>query len=273
MQAVMMMIRRWCDIDIQNLFVTHENKWSGILDAIGLDINNAWLQFRFDYSDALTIYDDIQISVMWEIIYDINHLKYNKFIAAASAEYEPIENYNMIEVGQDIRTPNLTNQMTLNTTVAMTDTRSTQVYSHAENTSQINQTRTNTDTPSNYTTTSTHKVNPYDNPGFVNAEEDVSVQTGSRTNTETYSGNPDTSSTSGNSSTTNSGGTSTTNTGTNTSTETGTEKNDHKLTRRGNIGVTTSQQMLESELALAEKMTLFRIIEQDIASKLFLQVW
>lgn len=268
-----MMIRQWHDVDVPNIFITYRDDWRPILEALGMDINVAWLMFSRDYDNAYTIYDDDMIYSIWREVYQANYLKYQKFIAAAIAEYEPIENYNMIEVGQDIRTPNLTNQMTLNTTAAMTDTRSTQVYSHAENTSQINQTRTNTDTPSNYTTTSTHKVNPYDNPGFVNAEEDVSVQTGSRTNTETYSGNPDTSTTSGNSSTTNSGGTSTTNTGTNTSTATGTEKNDHHLTRRGNIGVTTSQQMLESELALAEKMNLFRIIEQDIASKLFLQVW
>ena len=55
--------------------------------------------------------------------------------------------------------------------------------------------------------------------------------------------------------------------------ETGTETNIHRLTRSGNIGVTTSQQMLESELVLADKMNLFKIIEQDLASKLFLQVW
>ena len=273
MQAVMMMIRQWHDVDVPNIFIAYHDDWMPIFSAIGMDIDVAWSMFSRDYSHAYTTYDDDIIYHVFQDVYYSNYIKYQKFIAAASAEYEPIENYNMIEVGQDIRTPNLTNQMTLNTTAAMTDTRSTQVYSHAENTSQINQTRTNTDTPSNYTTTSTHKVNPYDNPGFVNAEEDVSVQTGSRTNTETYSGNPDTSTTSGNSSTTNSGGTSTTNTGTNTSTETGTEKNDHNLTRRGNIGVTTSQQMLEAELALAEKMNLFRIIEQDIAAKLFLQVW
>lgn len=268
-----MMIRQWHDVDIPNVFITYRDDWNPIFEALGMNINTAWLMFSRDYDSAYTIYDDDSIYHIWQEVYQANYLKYQKFIAAANAEYEPIENYNMIEVGQDIRTPNLTNRMTLNTTAAMTDTRSTQVYSHAENASQINQTRTNTDNPNDYTTTSTHKVNPYDNPGFVNAEEDVSVQTGSRTTEESYTGEPDTSTTDGNSTTTNSGGTSTTNTGTNTSTETGTEKNDHHLTRRGNIGVTTSQQMLESELALAEKMNLFRIIEQDIASKLFLQVW
>ena len=267
------MLKRWNELDLANLFIRYEGHWQPILDAIGLDINNAWLQFYYDYEYAVTRYDEDQIELLWDVIYQTNQLKYQKLIAVATADYEPIENYNMIETASDVRTPNLTNEMTLNTTASMTDTRSATTTGNSTNTSQINQTRTNTDTPNNYTTTSTHKVNPYDNPGFVNAEEDVSVQTGTRSSTEYYSGNPDTSTTIGNSTTTNSGGTSTTNTGTNTNKETGTEKNDHTLTRRGNIGVTTSQQMLESELILADKMDLFKIIEHDLASKIFLQVW
>lgn len=267
------MLKRWNELDLSNLFIRYAEHWKPILDAIGLDINNAWLRFYYDYEYAVTRYDEDQIELLWDVIYQTNQLKYQKLIAVATADYEPIENYNMIETASDVRTPNLTNEMTLNTTASMTDTRSVTTEGNSTNTSQINQTRTNTDTPNNYTTTSTHKVNPYDNPGFVNAEEDVSVQTGTRSSTEYYSGNPDTSTTIGNSTTTNSGGTSTTNTGTNTNKETGTEKNDHTLTRHGNIGVTTSQQMLESELILADKMDLFKIIEQDLASKIFLQVW
>lgn len=267
------MIRRWRDIDIQNLFVTHENKWGEILEAIGLDINNAWLQFRFDYSDALTIYDDIQLSVMWETIYDINYLKYNKLIDAANAEFEPIENYNMIEESTDTRTPNLSTALTKNTTTAMIDTRSTFVAASSSSTSAINQTKTITDNPNSYTDTTTHKVNPYDDPGLKTEYQDESVQSGSRTTTEAYSGDPDTTSNSGTSTTTNSGGTSTTNTGTDTQTQTGTDTNYHVLTRKGNIGVTTSQQMLESQIALADKMDFWKIIESDIAKKIFLQVW
>ena len=65
----------------------------------------------------------------------------------------------------------------------------------------------------------------------------------------------------------------TTGTNTNNTLTTGTDTNTHTLTRRGNIGVTTSQQMLESQLALAAKMNIFKVIERDIAQKLFLQVW
>lgn len=267
------MIRQWRDVGLPNIFITYEDDWNPIFEAIGMDINVAWLMFMRDYEEAYTTYHDDDIYGLWQAVYQTNYLKYQKLIAVATAQYEPIENYNMIEEGNDTRTPNITNQMTLNTTAAMTDTRTATTTGSTTNTSQINQVRTTTDTPNNYTTTSTHQVNPYDNPGFTDDSKDISIQTGTRIMSEEYTGNPDTSTTSSNSTTQNSGGTSTTNTGTNTATETGTEKTDHKLTRHGNIGVTTSQQMLESELALADKMNLFKIIEQDLAAKIFLQVW
>lgn len=268
------MLRRWCEIDdLVNFFITYESKWKPILDAIGIDINDAFLTFYYDYEYAVTRYDYDRIQKTWDLVYQQNYLKYQKLIAVATAEYEPIENYNMIEEGQDTRTPNLTNQVTLNTTSATTDTRSTTLHGTSNTTSAINQTKTTTDAPQNFKETSTHSVNPYDNPGFTNEYKDEVTQEGTRTVQETYTGNPDTTAVTSNSTSTNSGGTSTANTGTNTSMETGTETNIHRLTRSGNIGVTTSQQMLESELVLADKMNLFKIIEQDLASKLFLQVW
>lgn len=267
------MLKRWNELDLANLFIRYAEHWQPILDAIGLDINNAWLQFYYDYEYAVTRYDEDQIELLWDVIYQTNQLKYQKLMAVATADYEPIENYNMIEDGQDTRTPNLTNQVTLNTTSATTDTRSTTLNGTSNTTSAINQTKTTTDAPQNFKETSTHSVNPYDNPGFTNEYKDEVTQEGTRTVQESYSGNPDTTAVTSSSTSTNSGGTSTSNTGSNTSTETGTDTTTHRLTRHGNIGVTTSQQMLESELVLADKMNLFKIIEQDLASKLFLQVW
>ena len=273
MQVVIVMLRRLNEMDLANLFIRYEDHWKPILDAIGLDINYAWLQFVNDYDYAVTKYDEQKFELMWDVIYQTNYLKYQKLITVATAEYAPIDNYNMIEEGQDTRTPNLTNQVTLNTTSATTDTRSTTLTGTSNTTNAINQTKTTTDAPQNFKETSTHSVNPYDNPGFTNEYKDEVTQEGTRTVQESYSGNPDTTAVTSNSTSTNSGGTSTANTGTNTSTETGTDTTTHRLTRRGNIGVTTSQQMLESELVLADKMNLFKIIEQDLASKLFLQVW
>lgn len=247
--------------------------FSEILLSIGLDTLSAMMAFTIDFETAKCIYTDEYILKIFEIVYNINRIKYAKLVAVATAEYNPIDNYNMIESSTDVRTPDLTNQLTLNTTVAMTDSRETTTTGDSTTTSKLNQTKNTTETPNNYTETATHAVNPYDNPGFTDESKDTTVQSGTRTVSESYSGNADETIVNAGSTVTNSGGTSTVNSGTNTNKETGTDTTEHEMTRRGNIGVTTSQQMLEAEMALAAKMNIFRIIEQDIASKLFLQVW
>lgn len=247
--------------------------WNTLLSEINLDTTAALDAFTVDYETAVSRYTDEYIIKIFELVYNTNKIKYEKLVSAATAEYNPIDNYNMIESSTDVRTPDLTNQLTLSTTTAMTDTRTTTTEGDSTTTNKLNQTKSTTETPNNFTETSTHEVNPYDNPGFVNESKDTSVQSGTRTVAESYSGTPDETIVNAGSTVTNSGGTSTTNSGTNTTKETGTDTTEHELTRRGNIGVTTSQQMLESEMALAEKMNIFKIIEQDLAGKVFLQVW
>lgn len=83
--------------------------------------------------------------------------------------------------------------------------------------------------------------------------------------TDSYTGDPDT--------TTTSGSTYGTSSATQTETETGTDTTTITSRISGNIGVTTSQQMAESELTLAQKMVIWREIEQDIAAAITIQVW
>lgn len=66
--------------------------------------------------------------------------------------------------------------------------------------------------------------------------------------------------------------TTTENTATEKTTTTGTEKTEHTLTRSGNIGVTTSQQMLQSERDLADFSTIRKFID-DIADVICLSVY
>lgn len=275
MQVVRTLLRTWHEITgkIENQFEFWNEYWAELLENLGLTVHTAWETMQYDYASAVTRYDDDDINLIFRLVYNNNYLKYKKLVTVATAEYAPIDNYNMTESSTDVRTPDLTNQVTLNTTSATTDTRSTTSNGTSNTTSAINQTKTTTDAPQNFKETSTHSVNPYDNPGFTIEYKDETTQEGTRNVQESYSGNPDTTAVTSSNTSTNSGGTSTANTGTNTSIETGTETNIHRLTRSGNIGVTTSQQMLESELILADKMNLFKIIEQDLASKLFLQVW
>lgn len=248
--------RTWTDIAYTitpNPFVVFE----GEMNALEIPLDIALDFFTRDYESAVTRYDNDSLVQLFRQVQMTNKIKYDKIIEAATAEYDPISNYDMIEESIDTRTPDLTHELTLNTIVQSTGGNTT--------TTTLNQTKTTTETPNNFTETSTHAENPYDNPGFIDASKDTIVQTGARSVSESYTGNPDSTSV------TSTG--SSTNTGTNTTTETGTDTTTHRLTRKGNIGVTTSQQMLESEMAIAVKMNIFKMIEQDIGAKIFLQVW
>lgn len=120
--------------------------------------------------------------------------EYDKLVDTLSLEYNPIENYFMIEKGTDTRTPNIT------------------------------------------------QTNKGVNTNTVGV--DMSITTGKTTFDKSDSFINDTK---------------TTNTGTNTDTQdinttvttAGNEKTIHEFTRSGNIGVTTSQRMIESERQLA----------------------
>lgn len=233
--------------------------------------------FTLDFESATSRYTDEYIKKIFDMVYTTNSTKYKKLVGVIQATYTPIDNYNMTESSTDTRTPDLTHTLTLDTKSALTDTRQadTSGSSTTNTLTQVNQTRTTTDSPQDYSETTTHTVNPFDNTGFSEDYKDTMTQNGTRMVQEKYSGIPDTQeqTVTGTSKTTNSGGTTTTQSGSNTQTETGTDTTTHTLTRKGNIGVTSNQQMLEAELQLAEKMNIFKLIEQDLAAKVFLQVW
>lgn len=262
--------RKWGDIDLSgNPFA----QWQTVLATLGIDIDAALQFFTLDYYSAVTNYSDPYIMVVFGQVLTTAGDKYTRMIAAAKASYNPIHNVDATETYTDVRTPDLQKELTLNTTTAMTDTRSSTLTLNTTTSSSINQTRTTTDTPNNLKSTNTHSVNPYDDTGYHEESKDESIQTGSTQQTESYTGNPDTTQNTGTNTTQNSGGTSTTNTGTNTETDTGTETVEHNSRRYGNIGVTSSQKLVNEELDLADRLNIFKVIEQDIAKKLFLQVW
>lgn len=262
--------RKWGDIDLsENPFTL----WQSILAQLDIDITAALEFFTLDYYSAVTNYTDHYILIVFGQVLLTAGDKYQRMIDAVKATYNPIHNVDATETYTDVRTPDLQKALTLNTTTAMTDTRSSTLTLNTTTSTAINQTRTTTDTPNNLKSTNIHSVSPNDDTGFHNESKDESTQTGSTQQTESYTGNPDTTQNTGTNTTTNSGGTSTTNTSTNTETDTGTETIEHNARRYGNIGVTSSQNLVGQELDLAERLNIFRVIEQDIAKKLFLQVW
>ena len=180
--------------------------------------------------------------------------KWVKLYALLSKEYNPIENYSMTET----ETPNITKRQGVSVDYEISD----------EKTIQRNMSTTETPTP-DYAVTDEKKTGT-----------NYSVSTDSETNAEAYGFNSSspvpTNNASGNSTVTTTGnadenvetnthkqtggmtvtesGNANENVETNTHKQTGyteeTESGTRQLTRSGNIGVTTSQQMIESEIAL-----------------------
>lgn len=159
---------------------------------------------------------------------------WDSIYASLTANYNPINNYSMTESGEDTRT-NTGTQSTSGT-----------------------QSGTETETP-NLTTTATGENNSSGGLFGFNSAESVSSDTthGTNTNTNTQSGTVNTN---------------TSGTTSSTRTDDLTEKSIHTFERSGNIGVTTSQQMIESELELRKKQ-FYSIVYSDIVNHLCLSVY
>lgn len=227
------------------------------LTVIGLSADEAATLFCIDYDEAHTMYTKGTIFQLIQGVAAVNAKKYDKLCAAYSAQYDPIQNYDRTESRTDIRTPNLSRATSGQLASTVTLDRDT--------TNAINQTRTTTTTPTDYTTTSEHEVAPYDSATYNKQSKDTTVESGSTATTESYTGDADV---------THYGGTEGTATSSSaTETETGTETTTVASRIYGNIGVTTSQQMLNSEIELAGKMVVWKTIERDIAAAICLQVW
>lgn len=221
---------------------THFNDY---LEQLNITVEQALNYFTMDYINAVSLYATEAIGELFAKIANNNAIKYNKLIAAVTADYNPIDNYNMTETYDDTRTPDLT----------ATSTGTSKSTGKAKN----NQVRNTTDTPDGYQEQSKREVNPYDGTGWRDESQTTTTQSGTRTTSESYTGAADE--------------TESESTANSTTTQTGQEKIHHELTRKGNIGVTTSQQMLEAEMQLAAKTNIFKIIEHDIASEIFLKIW
>lgn len=150
-----------------------------------------------------------------------NYRTFDKWVKALDIEYDPLYNYDRTEEYEDVHDGNFGRNGSANASGSNTRT------------DNLTQTNNLTNTPG---TTVTHSEKAYNDTSFVETSKDSTTgtitDTGTVTNTGT-SGNvySDISSNSGS----------------------GTDhyKNTHKARLFGNIGVTTSQQMLQSELDIA----------------------
>ena len=211
-------------------------------------------------------YDDYVRNVVLALLVR-NEYKYKTLLATEDFEYDPIENYNMIETltndittdaygkidtlqhGQSqTRTPNLTDTRTPN----LTDTRTPNT--------------TDTHTPTSLTTTETDQIEGFNSSSWQDANKKTIVQSGSEATTHTGT---ETVAQTGTETVAQTGTETVANTGSDIDTLSGqdTHTRNYTLTRSGNIGVTTSQQMIEAERNVANFSAL-QVICADLALEL-----
>lgn len=197
--------------------------------------------------------------------------KWTRLYAVEQAQYEPIENYRMYEK----ETPDLTRKHSVSNDYAETDSKTlkrdiTRTESATEDFEITDERKVNVDTTVQTDIDNTNSVYGFNSSSAVKANEldsGTTVHTtgldtaNKETNTRNQTGGMETHETADPDD----------NIETNTHTQTG-YKEEHEggkreLERSGNIGVTTSQQMLESEIALWQ-WTFIEQVYQDVDSVL-----
>lgn len=179
--------------------------------------------------------------------FTLNYDLFNRWATDLQREYNPLENYDRIENWTD-SSENLSSESE-HTSNSMTTTGST--------TANSTDTISSTDTTAS---TSLNEKSAYDNNTLVADTKNTTNSTVTNSTTDTNS-----STDSNTQSANNSGnrGTSASNSG----------ESEHNGRIHGNIGVTTSQQMLESELLLRQKWQLVKIITDMFMNDLTIPIY
>lgn len=227
--------------------------WSSLIASDILDLE--YLGNRSGYKRPSPIVDRLtengtlsadSISKLAKIIEGLYSERWSKLYATMTAEYNPIENYRMTEEGTRISTEDIKRTRSVN---------DNETISHG-GTETISRDSDETETPAEVVTktgsgTANQNKNVYGFNSLDASPVPAENQTGqtTTTDTETHSGTNKRVSTGSETRTPNL--TEDRNlSGSGNDTESQSEDMSHTLSRHGNIGVTTSQQMLESERAL-----------------------
>lgn len=225
-------------------------------------------------NDIIGIDDVLEIKQKIYLHYLENKYKYDSLIASEQFEYNPIENYNMKEHEDSTHTPDLEHEITYNTEDKRTANLNDKTTYNSTNTRTPNTTETTNNEFKPYVKYQTvddgsdvNSVSAYDTNSFTNntkLEKDNTrtvtpilgtinnTPTGDKTNTTTTNTGTDTSKKTGSDEIDHTGTDTNKKTGTETTKDTGTDTNERDLTRSGNIGVTTTQQMIEQERSIAD---------------------
>lgn len=250
-----------CTVEFQNLLKEH------------LYLNHGEMYVQPRFTMRVDNYNSLSslIKTACTNLYERKQYEYEKLYKTTQLEYNPIENYNMKENGTDLKNGSVENTNSLSETFnkGVATYNETNITGSSSGTSEMGEvTTTTTDSAS---TNSENSTNKFIN-GFNSTE---SVPSENSTSTDSNTSNGESSSVTSPHTITNSNSertdTKQTEEGERTDSKTisGSDSsivNDtltHNLTRTGNIGVTTSQQMIESE----RQVSLFdfvKIVSHDI---------
>lgn len=190
-------------------------------------------EFEVIYGDAQILHEKVKFwSSKWYRTFD-------RWVKALSIDYEPLYNYDRTE--EETKTPDLVDTKADN----LTDTKISNLKDKRTSDMSVIDTPATTRTL-NGSRTEEKTVSAFDASGYQPSEKLTVTDNG---HTESLTGT-DTEKTTGTDTVDHTGTESISHTGTNTYRHSG--KEDRILRAYGNIGVTTSQQMLEAELTISE---------------------
>lgn len=197
------------------------------------------------YEEAITNYTADTITQIFLSNLTANKKKYDELIEFYEETFYPFDDFYKAESYDHTRTPDLTS------TSSSTGSGSA--------TSKHNESRTTTTTPTNYQTETTHLVDPFDSSGLRNESQDISIESGSRSTTDVYTGSPDITTSSSAAS---------------SAVKTmGTDRNEYTKTIHGRSGRRPTSEVVQDGLLAAAMHDILDIIINDIADQVFLQVW
>lgn len=234
--------------------------------AITAGSNDATLMFKdaklpdgIDYKDLggtiivlfgtcpVVVSQTTQFKYISDLFFRTHYDMFNRIIRAMETEYKPLENYDRIEEGKDRNWGDRKNKGTVSNNGG----------------GETNDKHTGTDTHVNNHTgmdTDTHKVSAFNETAFVNDNQTETLYGSKDSLTDTYDSNMQSTQ-------------KLENTRTDDLIQTDDFTQQHYLRTRGNIGVTTSQQMLQSEIDLRLKNDIYEIIAKHWADECALSVW
>ena len=240
--------RTWDQIMQKEITTNPFNGYLLTLSEIGATAEDALQRMWENCEEQITNYS---IDFIYEIFisnYIANKKKYDNLVEFYQDDLHLFGDYYRNEEYEHTRTPDLTSGTTSSGSGSVDTERK--------------QTESRTETPNQYTTTNTHSVVPFDantSPGARVESIDASVDTGSRTVSTSYTGEPD--------------HTASTSTATSTVTTQGTDKNEYTKLISGRDGRRPVSEVIADGLEAAAMLDILDVIINDVADQIFIQVW